>query len=112
MSEEKLVEGGLYVISRKVDGYQVVKILKLDEGGVHIRLYSNVYPQPPTNVDESVLYMAGMERKPDEEMGMGHLPISHASFAGWHARFVQQSTVSKEELEGYAMWKEANGGYF
>lgn len=44
--------------------------------------------------------------------GMGQLPLSHKSFEGWHAIFVQQSRVAEGELEGYAMWKEANGGYF
>ena len=37
-------------------------------------------------------------------------PLVVATDSG--ARFVQQSTVSEDELEGYEMWLEAEGGYF
>ena len=56
--------------------------------------------------------MAGIDHKPDESLGMGHLPVSRQSFATWNAAFVQQSTVTPEELEGYEMWRDAEGGYF
>ncbi|WP_369935357.1 hypothetical protein [Xanthomonas tesorieronis] len=84
-------EGGLYVTEQEHGRFVPLKILKLDAQGVHVRVYSNVYPQPPAHIDESTLYMAGMERPNDVPMGMGHLPISIASFSGWQARFVQPS---------------------
>jgi hypothetical protein len=111
-SQGKLVEGGLYATPGEKGGYSVLKILKLDDGGVHVRLYSNQFSALPKKIDESVLYMAGMNRKPDETLGMGHAPISNKSFAGWNAVFIQQSTIKEEELEGYKMWLEAKGGYF
>ncbi len=49
---------------------------------------------------------------PNERLGVGHTPISKKSFAAWHATFVQQSTVSEEELDGYKVWLDAKGGYF
>lgn len=106
------IEGGLYAVPRERGTYSVLKILKQDAQGVHVRCYSNVYAARPADVDESVLYMAGVDKREDEPLGMGHLPVSHASFAGWGATFVQHSTVSSEELEGYEMWREAEGGYF
>lgn len=105
-------EGGLYVTEQENGRFVPLKILKLDAHGVHVRVYSNLYPAPPTHIDESTLYMAGMERPDDVPMGMGHLPISTASFSGWEARFVQPSTVSAEELDGYEVWRDAEGGYF
>jgi hypothetical protein len=89
-----------------------MKILKLDENGVHVRLYSNQYQTPPVKVDESSLFMAGVDHKPNETLGMGHLPLSKKSFEGWNATFFQQSNVKDEELEGYKMWLEGKGGYF
>jgi len=89
-----------------------LKILKVDDHGVHIRIYSNVYPAPPSHIDESTLYMAGVDKREEEPLGMGHLPVSNQSFSGWEATFVQQSSVNTEELEGYQMWLEAEGGYF
>lgn len=105
-------EGGLYVTEQESGGFVPLKILKLDAHGVHVRVYSNVYPEPPASIDEATLYMAGMDRPDNVPMGMGHLPISTASFSGWEARFVQPSSVTAEELEGYDMWRDAEGGYF
>lgn len=111
-SDVKLVEGGLYYTQNENNSYRVFKILKIDDGGVHVRLYSNQFLTPPTRVDESTLYMAGVDREPNETLGMGHAPISKQSFATWKAAFLQQSTVQDDELEGYKMWSDANGGYF
>jgi hypothetical protein len=111
-SSSGLVEGGFYYTRNDNGSYSVMKILKLDDGGVHVRLYSNQFPSPPSQVDESTLYMAGVDRKPNETLGMGHAPVSKKSFAGWKAIFFQQSAVKDDELEGYKMWLEAKGGYF
>ena len=111
-SRDKLVEGGLYYTRGEKGGYTVLKILKIDDRGVHVRLYSNHFPVPPMRVDESTLYMAGMDRKAEEALGMGHLPISKGSFAGWGTVLIQRSTVQPNELDGYEEWKKANGGYF
>ncbi len=111
-SSSRLIEGGLYYTQNENGSYSVLKILRLDDGGVHVRLYSNQFSTPPTKVDESTLYMGGVDRKPDESLGMGHLPISKQSFQGWRAVFFQQSAVKEDELEGYRMWLEAKGGYF
>ncbi|MBD7924217.1 hypothetical protein [Xanthomonas bonasiae] len=105
-------QGGLYVTERENGRFVPLKILKLDAHGVHIRVYSNVYPEPPARIDEATLYMAGVDRPDDVPMGMGHLPISIASFSGWEARFVQPSSVTAEELDGYDIWRDAEGGYF
>ncbi len=107
-----LREGGLYYTPAEKGGYSVLKILKVDSGGVHVRIYSNAFDQPPEKVDEASLYLAGVDRKPNETLGMGHLPISKSSFSGWGAVFIQKSTVTDGELEGYKMWLEAKAGYF
>ena len=111
-SRSRFVEGGIYCTPAEQGGYSVLKILKIDDQGVHVRLYSNRFATPPRKIDESTLYIAGMGRKPNEPLGMGHAPISKKSFDGWKATFVQQSTVTEEELAGYKMWLEAKGGYF
>ena len=108
----KYSEGGLYYTVAEKGGYSILKILKIDENGYHIRLYSNVWDNPPNKVDEKLLYMAGVNHKPNESLGMGHVPISKLNFNSWNAIFVQESTVQSEELEGYNMWLEAKGGYF
>lgn len=112
MAGEGLVEGGVYVTPQEDGSYVPLKILKLDEVGVHVRLYSNVYKNRPKAIEEYSLYIAGIDKKGSEPLGMGHLPLSRKAFAGWGAVFVQRSSVSAEELEGYRVWLEAKGGYF
>jgi hypothetical protein len=90
----------------------VLKILKIDAGGMHVRTYSNVFEQRPRDVDESTLYMAGIDHKPSEAMGMGHLAIAKASFRNWRAELIKVVPVREDELEGYKMWLDAKGGYF
>ena len=105
-------EGGLYYTHHENGPYSVLKILKIDDEGVHVRLYSNQYSTPPTKIDESTLYLAGIDAKPNESLGMGHAPLSRKTFEAWHATFFQQSSVKEDELDGYKMWLEAKGGYF
>jgi hypothetical protein len=111
-SASALQEGGLYATRQDDGSYSILKILKIDPQGVHVRLYSNKFSTLPKNIDESKLYMAGIDRKPGETLGMGHAPISKQSFSSWKAQFIQPSKVNPEELEGYNMWLEAKGGYF
>ena len=111
-SRAKLSEGGLCYFPNDNGSYSVLKILKLDDQGVHVRVYSNQFSSPPSKIDESTLFMGGVDHKPNETLGMGHAPLSKKSFEGWKATFFQQSTVKEEELEGYKMWAEAKGGYF
>lgn len=104
--------GGLYVAPHESGGFVPLKILALDNHGVHVRIYSNVYPAPPARIDEPALYMAGVDKRQDEPLGVGHLPISRDSFSGWGVRFVQQSLLVAEELQGYRVWLDAEGGCF
>jgi hypothetical protein len=102
----------LYYTQEEQGSYHVLKLLKIDDGGFHVRLYSNEFAEPPASLDETRLYRAGRNHKPTEKPGMGHCPVSRKSFLSWDATFIQQSTVNPEELEGYNLWREANGGYF
>ena len=107
-----LKEGGLYAFKADNGSYSVMKLLKVESGGVHVKIYSNQFDSPPTQVDESKLYLAGLNHKPDETLGVADAPISGETFQNYKATFVQQSTVTPEELEGYNIWKKANGKYF
>ena len=111
-SKEQWWEGGVYSVEAERGGFSIVKVLKLDPAGVHIRLYSNHFARRPSEIDVSTLYMAGVTRKPNEELGMGHLPLSRASFAGWKPKLIKIVSVESTELEGYEMWRQAKGGYF
>jgi hypothetical protein len=107
-SEPKV--GGLYSVDDGEGAYRVAKVLAMDENGVHVRLYKNRFTQRIIEVDEGTLAL-GTINDPDG-FGMGHLPVSRKTFAGWKPVFIRQSTVSQEELEGYELWKEGGGAVF
>jgi len=112
-SSGSLKEGGIYSFKNDNGTYSVLKILKLESAGLHIRVYSNQFDSAPTHVDESTLYMAGVDHKPNETLGLADAPITQAAFAAnWKPTFVQQSTVKPDELDGYNAWKNAGGKYF
>ena len=107
------VEGGLYASPREKGGYNIIKILKKEKDGYHVRTYSNVYSKVPKSINPDDLFMVGMDKGNEtQDPGMGHLPIGKQSFETWSLTFIQKVNVEQKELEGYDMWKEANGGYF
>jgi hypothetical protein len=110
MKHTELKVGGLYSVDDGEGHYRVAKILALDDSAVHICLYKNKYGSRPATVDASSLSLGTIHDK--DGFGMGHLPLSKAAFANWQPAFLSQSSVTDEELEGYEMWKEDQGGVF
>jgi hypothetical protein len=91
-------------------GYQVAKILVVEPGAVHIRLYKNVFSERPRSVDARMLDLGNIH-DPDG-FGIGHLPLTKKAFDSWEPMLISRTSVSAEELEGYEEWKKAQGGLF
>ena len=104
-------EGGLYLTPQEDGTFTVLKILKTDTNGVHLKMYSNVFESIPVTLDETALFIAPPSDN-QQALGAGHIPVSYASFETWRAVFIVQSKVSETELEGYHIWLDAQGGYF
>lgn len=103
-------EGGIYsVVSGKA--YQVAKLLKVDERGVHLRLYANAWDQRPAKLNLEDLSLSAPE---GEEGGraIGHMPLARQAFLVMGPHYVTDAPVTEEELDGYRMWEEGKGGYF
>ena len=105
-----LKEGALYTVDDGEGFYRAAKILALDDQGVHVRLYKNKWKERPSVVDVSALSLGSIHD--DDGVGLGHLPLLKKAFMAWRPIFVQEGTVTKDELDGYEMWKEGGGGYF
>lgn len=100
--------GGLYSATAEEGKYSIVKVLAIDTSAIHIRVYKNKFDKRPKNVDVSILSLGTIHDK--DGFGIGHLPLDKENFKQWEPKFIKQDKVSDEELEGYKMWKEANGG--
>ena len=102
--------GGLYSVINDADTYSIAKVLVIDKSAIHIRVYKNKFKTRPDKMDASTLLLGTIHDK--DGFGIGHLPLNIKEFKQWDPQFIQQEKVNDEELEGYKMWKEANGGVF
>jgi hypothetical protein len=103
METAEPIEGGIYVtedVTSEVPGYRLMKILKVEADAVHVRLYSDDFQTKPTGEPTHMT------------VGIGHMPISREQFWRWEPEFIEVSSVSAEELEGYEIWRDADGGIF
>ncbi len=98
-------EGDLCSIDSGDGSYGVVKILKLEDGIAHLRLYANSYEQRPTEVDPASLTLGTIH---DESFGLGHMPVAEEEFlATWRPEVVGHTELEPDELEGYEIWRGA-----
>ena len=104
-------EGALYSLLTE-NGYTIFKTLKIDENGVHIKLYSNLYSEDLITINESDLFIAEFDSSEKIPMGIEHMPFSFSSINTWGSKYIQDSEVSNDELKGYEIWKKDGGGYF
>lgn len=101
------IDAGLYVTCSNRP-YGFLKVLKVEEEIVHVRLYKNKQDDIPARIDLVSLELGSINDK--DGFGIGHLPISREMFASWQPQFLQHTLVEPEELEGYEAWKESQGG--
>jgi hypothetical protein len=100
------VDGGIYSIvsSPEKRTFGVVKVLKVEPGAVHVRVYGGEYAARPTSVNPGELKVGTID-----EGGMGHLPLSPRVFAAWKPVLITKSPVEPAELDGYEEWRKAGG---
>ena len=118
VNDPNLVPGALYSIRGSAEGtFQVIKVLALDDLGIHICLYGNAFARRPTTIAPELLDTAPFLSLAPEDIGqewplsVGHLPLMVSTFLGMQPVFITRTDVIPEELEGYEEWKEAGGGY-
>ncbi len=119
-------EGGVYSVVVDDRGYAVAKVLAVERGAVHVRVYSNRYRERPASIGPEERFLAPLrdvgqadlnasrpeERSDPGPFGIGHLPLRPSSFAAWRPRLMAIETVQPDELEGYEIWRVDRGGLF
>ena len=90
---------------RSGDGsYAVAKVLKLESGVVHVRVYAKKYAERPAEMPDEDLYLGTVF---DDDFGLGHLPLDAETFEKWEPELIRHTAVEPEELEGYEIWRDA-----
>ena len=103
----ELFEGGYYSI---IDGddFAIARVLKIDPEIVHIKIYKQHFSQRPRAIDPARLTLGTIHD--DDGFGMGHLPLRMQTFSEREPAFITHLPVAGDELDGYNMWKDADGG--
>jgi hypothetical protein len=101
--------GDLYSVKDE-HGFKIVKVLVNEQDVLHIRIYKNLFRERPEHADQIKLILGSIEDP--HGFGIGHMPISKSEFSSWQPEFIAHSKVTPEELEGYQLWKQSNGGVF
>lgn len=92
--------------------YAAAKILKADRSGVHLCIYADRWIVPPDHVDPWALASGTTETMDRGIFALSHIPLSHKAFARMEPRFDRLAMLGPDEVEGYRVWREAEGGYF
>lgn len=117
------IVGGLFSVPLQAMGIEslgfgVVKLLRQQIRGVHLRVYSNTHVERPRLVEDASLELRPVDPSsisdapPNEPLAIGHLPLGHAAFRAWQPEFIRTALVDPDELLGYEEWKLAKGGFF
>ena len=99
--------GDLCSIEKGDGAYGVAKILRVEEGVVHVRVYAETFSERPVAVDPASLTLATVH---DESFGFGHLPLHPSEFERWQPERFGHAPVEPEELDGYEIWRDAADG--
>jgi hypothetical protein len=118
IDDPHLAPGALYSIPGSMPHtFQVIKVLAVDEFGVHVCLYGNSFERRPATVAPDLLDTSPFISMAPEDVGqewplsVGHLPLQAATFVGMRPVFIAQEDVTPEEMEEYNDWQHSDGGY-
>jgi hypothetical protein len=104
--------GDLVSVLTEDGQFGVMKVLVVDNQGVHVRLYAQRFKERPQASNLHDLSTAPVETEHGNPFSFGHLPFTCPSFLTWEPQTVGSEPVTEEELKGYRMWQKADGGYF
>lgn len=104
--------GDLLSVLTEDGQFGIMKVLTVDDRGVHVRLYAQRFKERPHPSDLHDLSTMSALSEHGNPFSFGHMPFSYSSFLSWEPQAVGSQPVSEDELRGYRMWQEAKGGYF
>ena len=97
------VVGGLYAVSDGGGAHRVVKVVAVDNAGVHVRLFKNAWKERPAKVDPASLTLGSILDA--DGFGLAHLAVAERDFEASKPSFLSRETLNPDELAAYAKWK-------
>lgn len=101
--KDSIKAGSICTVEDGEGKFGVIKILVIDDEIAHVKIYKNKYDQRPDTIDVKTLSLGSIND--GEEVGIGHVPLARKEFEDWKPIPVGFEAVTKEDLEGYEIWK-------
>ncbi|MES2763782.1 MAG: hypothetical protein V4677_16320 [Bacteroidota bacterium] len=95
--------GSICTIQDGEGKFGVVKVLVIDGIEAHVKIYKNKFDQRPSVVDMKTLSLGSINDT--DGFGMGHVPLAREGFDAWNPVMIGYEEVTKEDLEGYEIWR-------
>jgi hypothetical protein len=89
-----------------------MKIIAVDAGGVHARLYAQRFTNRPGLADIHNLSIIPFGSQQGNSLSLGHLPLTRRYFSLWQPIFITSQPITDEDVQGYRTWLNSGGGYF
>lgn len=115
-STPEIQVGGIYSIYSSGGVFKIVKVLVVDPGGIHLRLYKNKFEERPEHINPQELVLGRVFNEDNsfnsDEFSLGHAAFFLDAFLQSNPILLMVVPVMEDELDGYRMWEDAQGGYF
>ncbi len=102
-SKEEIQAGSICTIEDGTGKFGIVKVLVINSNEAHIKIFKNKFEERPTNIDLKALKLGTIHDS--DGFGIGHIPLERKGFDSWKPIQVAFEEVTKEDLEGYEIWK-------
>jgi hypothetical protein len=97
--------GDIYSVDDGDGKIGIVKVLVVEPGIIHLRVYRNKFDSRPINIDTKELSLGRLGE--GGGFGIGHMPLDIEGFKDWKPELLTNEKVQDNELDGYNIWKES-----
>jgi hypothetical protein len=102
-NDEKIKAGSICTVENGDGKFGVVKVLVINAKEAHVKVYKNEFDKRPSKIDIKTLSIGSINDK--DGFGIGHIPLERKEFNSWKPISVGYEKVTKEDLDGYEIWK-------
>lgn len=97
-----IVPGGIYSLQTGSSRFQVVRVIAIEECGVHFHMYGKWFEEVPDYVDLDDL----------QETSTTYMPFRWWPFYVMGPEFLSHGPLLPEDMESYRRWREEDGMYW
>lgn len=97
--------GDIYSVDDGKGKIGIVKVLVVEPGVIHLRIYKNKFDSRPQTIDTKELSPGRLGE--EGGFGIGHIRLDINGFKDWGPELLTTEKVNEDELDGYNIWKES-----